>query len=417
MLDNKIYEAAKEAYAKIGVDTDAAIKRVSEIPVSIHCWQGDDLRGFENPDGDLTGGIQTTGNYPGRAKNMDQLRGDFEFAASLIPGKKRIALHAIHLDNGGKKIERNEILPEHFDSWIDWALDKGFGVDMNPTYFSHPLSSDGLTLSHPDAGIRKFWIEHGIASCKIAEHIGKRMNDTTITNHWIPDGYKDIPIDRYAARERLADSYDKIFAVKTDSKYNKDSLESKLFGIGAESCTVGSGEFYLGYAQKNDKLLTLDTGHFHPTEVVSDKLSSVMLFLKEAMLHVSRPVRWDSDHVVIFDDELKNIALEILRNNFENRIHVGLDFFDASINRIAAWVIGSRNMQKALLYAALEPTAMMKKLELDGDNTARLAWLEECKTLPFDAVFAHYCDLCNVPDNHEWIGMVKQYEKDVLSLR
>ncbi|MBQ7499910.1 MAG: L-rhamnose isomerase [Clostridia bacterium] len=409
----KAYEIAKETYASLGIDTDKVIAEMKEIPISMHCWQGDDVIGFEKREGGLTGGIQTTGKYPGRATNIDQLRADFEKAASLIPGKKRINLHAIYLDSD-VPVERNNIEPKHFDSWIDWAMDKGYGMDFNPTCFSHPLSADGFTLSSPDKGIRDFWIEHCIASRKIAEHIGKKTGSTCVTNHWVPDGFKDIPVDRLAARERLKDSLDKVFAEPIDPKYNLDSVESKVFGIGAESCTIGSHEFYMGYALKNNKLLTLDTGHFHPTEVISDKISSVLLFLDEILLHVSRPVRWDSDHVVIFDDELKAIAQEIVRNGFEKRVHIGLDFFDASINRIAAWVIGTRNMQKALLYAKLEPTAAMQKMEFEGDYTSRLAMLEEMKSYPFAAVWDKYCAECGVPVRDAWLKDVKQYEKDVL---
>lgn len=417
MSTNKAYEFAKEIYASYGVDADAAIAAVGKIPVSMHCWQGDDVRGFENPDGDLTGGIQTTGNYPGRAKTIGELKADFEKAASLIPGKKRISLHAIYLDNLGAKVERDAIEPKHFQTWVDWAKKNDLGIDFNPTCFSHPNSSDGFTLSHPDDGIRKFWIDHCIASRKIAEYIGRELGNTVVTNYWIPDGFKDIPVDRYAWRARLAGAYDEIFKDFCDPKYNLDAIESKVFGIGAESCTIGSHEFYLGYAVKNNKVLTLDAGHFHPTEVISDKISSCLLFVTDILLHVSRPVRWDSDHVVIFDDELKNIALEILRNGFENRVHIGLDFFDASINRIAAWTIGTRNMQKALLYAALEPTAKLRALELDGDYTSRLAMLEESKSLPFAAVWDYYCEKSGVPVRDAWLTEVKQYEKEVLSKR
>lgn len=412
------YEYAREVYAGLGVDTDAAIARVKNIPVSMHCWQGDDVRGFENPEGDLTGGIQATGNYPGRAATIEQLKADFDKAASFIPGKKRISLHAIYLDNLGKKVERDAIEYKHFKSWVEWAKEKGYGIDFNPTFFSHPLSADGFTLSHVDPGIRKFWIDHGIACRRIAEEIGRELGNTVMTNYWIPDGFKDIPVDRYAARARLVEAYDAIFADAGDIKYNRNSVESKLFGIGAESCTIGSHEFYLGYAaSRKGIMLTLDSGHFHPTEVISDKISSVLLFCDEILLHVSRPVRWDSDHVVIFDDELKNIALEILRGGFDDTVHIGLDFFDASINRVAAWVIGTRNMQKALLYAALEPTENLRKLEFEGDYTARLAMLEELKSYPFQAVWDWYCETEGVPVRDKWLEGVKAYERDVLSAR
>lgn len=413
----KAYEMAKELYAGIGIDTDAAMKAISEIPVSVHCWQGDDVRGFENPDGELTGGIQTTGNYPGRARNITELKTDIEKAFSLIPGKKRLNVHAIYLDNLGKKVERNQIEPKHFDTWVDFAKKNKIGLDFNPTCFSHPMMKDGMTLSHPDKAVRDYWIEHCIACRKIAEYLGRELNNTVVTNYWIPDGFKDIPVDRYGARERLADSYNQIFAGACDPKYNLDSVESKVFGIGAESCTIGSHEFYMGYALKHNTLLTLDSGHFHPTEVISDKISSVLLYLDQILLHVSRPVRWDSDHVVIFDDELKAIAAEIIRNGFEKRVHIGLDYFDASINRIAAWVIGTRNMQKALLYAKLEPTALLKKYEKEADFTERLAMLEELKSYPFSAVWDEYCEEQNVPVREAWISDVKTYEKDVLSKR
>lgn len=413
----KAYEMAKEIYAEYGIDTDKAMERVSRIPISMHCWQGDDVGGFENPDGDLTGGIQVTGNYPGKAKNLTQLREDFDKAASLIPGKKRINLHAIYLDSQGEKVSREKIQPKHFDSWIEWAKERDYGIDYNPTCFSHPMSADGLTISHPDKAVRDYWIEHCIGSRKIAAYIGEKLGNTVITNFWMPDGYKDIPADRYGARLRMKESYDEIFKEKIDEKFNKDSIESKVFGIGAESCTMGSGEFCMGYAAKNGKLLTLDTGHFHPTEVVSDKISSTLLFLDEILLHVSRPVRWDSDHVVILDDELKAIAGEILRPNFTNRVHIGLDFFDGSINRIAAWVIGTRSMQKALLYAALEPSAQLAELERNFDYTSRLALMEELKTLPFSAVWDMYCEKQNVPVRADWLREVKKYEAEVLSKR
>ena len=417
MRTKQAYEMAKELYAEYGIDTDKAIERVSKIAISMHCWQGDDVGGFENPDGDLTGGIQVTGNYPGKAKTIAQLREDFDKAASLIPGKKRINLHAIYLDSMGERVSREKIAPKHFDSWIDWAKEREYGIDYNPTCFSHPMSADGLTISHPDKAIRDFWIEHCIGSRKVAAYIGEKLGNTVITNFWMPDGFKDIPADRYGARLRMKESYDEIFKEEIDTKFNKDSIESKVFGIGAESCTIGSGEFCLGYAAKNNKLLTLDTGHFHPTEVVSDKISSTLLYLDEILLHVSRPVRWDSDHVVILDDELKAIATEILRGNFTDRVHIGLDFFDASINRIAAWVIGTRAMQKALLYAALEPSAQLADLETKFDYTSRLAMMEEVKTLPFAAVWDMYCEMQGVPVGATWLREVKQYEADVLSKR
>ena len=413
----KALEIARNVYGKYGVDVDRALKTTAETPVSIHCWQGDDVAGFEAADGDLTGGIQSTGNYPGKARNIDELRKDFEFAKALIPGKKKFSLHAIYLDAGGKKVERNEIGPEHFASWVEWAKENDLGLDFNPTYFSHPLSADGFTLSSDDEGIRKFWVEHGIQSRKISEYFGRELGQTSINNFWIPDGFKDIPVNRAKKRETLAKSYEEIFAFDTDDRYNLDAVESKVFGIGLESCTIGSHEFYMGCAMKHKKLLTLDTGHFHPTEYVSDKLSSTLQYVDGVMLHVSRPVRWDSDHVVILDDELKAIASEIRRGGYEDRVHIGLDFFDGSINRIACWAIGARNMEKAILWAALEPVEMLQKFEAEGDYTSRLAYLEEIKTLPFGLVWDAYCETQGVPSGDRWVGKMKQYEKEVLSLR
>lgn len=417
MNTQKAYEIAKEIYAGVGVDIDKAIERLKKIPISMHCWQGDDVRGFEKTGGaDLSGGIQTTGNYPGRARTIDELRADFLKATTMIPGKKKISLHAIYLDNGGTFVDRNEIEPKHFASWVEWAKENKLGLDFNSSCFSHPLCSTGFTLSSPDKNIRDFWVEHSIRSRKIGEYFGRELGETACTNHWIIDGFKDIPVDRYAYRERLIESYDKIFKGQ-DTALNLNAVESKVFGIGAESCTIGSLEMCYGYAVRNNVMCTLDTGHFHPTEVVSDKISSALLFLKDIMLHVSRPVRWDSDHVVIFDDELKAIAHEIIRGNFEDRVHIGLDFFDASINRIAAWVIGTRNMQKALMYALLEPSEMLKKLEVEGDYTSRLALLEEYKSYPFAAVWDYYCESEGVPVRDAWLSEVKKYEADVLVKR
>jgi L-rhamnose isomerase len=413
---NKNYELAKEQYAAIGVDTDKAIDSLEKIKISIHCWQGDDVSGFEN-DSELSGGIQATGNYPGKAKNANQLRQDLSKALSLIPGKHKVNLHAIYAETEGEKVDRNELLPNHFENWVAWAKENGLGLDFNPTYFSHPLSDDGFTLSSADEEKRKFWIEHGIACRNISEYFGKELGIPSAMNIWIPDGYKDIPVDRYSPRERLADSLDKILERKIDKKYHIDAVESKLFGIGSESYVVGSHEFYMGYAIKNKTALTLDSGHFHPTEVISAKISSVMLFVENLVLHVSRPVRWDSDHVVIFDDELQAIAQELARGGFIDRTSIGLDFFDASINRVAAWVIGVRNTQKALLAALLEPTKMLKKAELDGDLTTRLAMLEELKSYPFGAVWDYFCEKNNVPVREKWLDEVFRYEKDVLLKR
>ena len=409
------YDYAKNVYASLGVDVEKAMDRLAAIPVSLHCWQGDDVSGFEN-DSELSGGIAVTGNYPGRARNPQELRADLDFALKLIPGTSRVNLHALYAEFGGKKIDRNELTVDCFANWIDWANDKDIALDFNPSYFSHPLAADGTTLSHPDAAVRKFWVEHGIACRKIAAEMGKRLSKTCVTNHWCPDGSKDTPFDRLAPRERLMESLDKVFAEKIDKKYNLDAVESKLFGIGAESFTAGSHEFYMGYAIKNDLLLCLDAGHFHPTEVISDKISSALLFLDDILLHVSRGVRWDSDHVVTHTDELQSIADEIIRHNYDKRVHIGLDYFDGSINRIAAWVIGARNMQKALLRALLEPAGLIAEAENSGNYAKRLALMEESRSLPFNAIWNAYCERFNVP-GIEWISAVEKYENDVLSLR
>jgi len=417
-LIEQAYEAARQCYAKLGVDTDNAIKKLSDIAISLHCWQGDDVGGFETVGAELSGGgIQATGNYPGKARTIDELRTDIEKALSMIPGKHRLNLHACYLDNGGKFVDRDEITVEHFQSWIDWAKGNGLGMDFNPTYFSHEKAADGFTLSHIDKGIRDFWIEHGIACRKIGAEMGRQLGSATVTNVWIPDGHKDIPIDRWGPRARLIDSLDKIFAEKIDPKVHLDAVESKLFGIGAESYTVGSHEFYMGYTVSRRKLLCLDAGHFHPTEMISEKISSVLMFVPELLLHVSRPVRWDSDHVVILNDELCAIAQELIRSGKLDKIHIGLDFFDASINRVAAWVIGTRCMIKALLIALLEPTEKLRAMEEGGDYTSRLATLEELKTLPFGAVWDYYCLEADVPVGGQWLDDVKRYETEVTGKR
>ncbi|NLZ04532.1 MAG: L-rhamnose isomerase [Phycisphaerae bacterium] len=410
------YQLARERYAEIGVDTDKAMDRLGKIPISLHCWQGDDVGGFENPETGLDGGLAVTGNYPGKARTPDQLRTDLEKALSMIPGKHRLNLHAIYLD-AKRKVERNELEPEHFATWVQWAKANGLGMDFNGTYFSHPKANSGFTLSSADDGIRRFWIEHGICCRKVGAYIGKELGTPSVTNVWIPDGYKDIPVDRLAPRQRLADSLDRIFAEKIDKAVHLDAVESKLFGIGAESYTVGSHEFYMGYATSRQILLCLDAGHYHPTEVISDKVSSVLMFVPELLLHVSRPVRWDSDHVVILDDELRAIAQELVRSGKLDKVHLGLDFFDASINRIAAWVIGTRCMIKALLIALLEPTDVLRKAEKSGDYTLRLAMLEELKTLPYGAVWDYYCARSDVPVGSAWLAEVKAYEKNVLAKR
>jgi L-rhamnose isomerase len=421
MIDEKIrtmYQIARERFAAHGVDVDAALKQLASIPVSMHCWQGDDVGGFETAGAELSGGgIQTTGNYPGKARTIAELRGDIEKALSLIPGRHRLNLHACYLDHGGKFVDRDQIEPRHFQSWIDWAKANRLGMDFNPTYFSHAKAADGFTLAHQDKGIRDFWIEHGIACRRIGAEMGRQLGTPTVTNVWIPDGYKDVPVDRTGPRERLADSLDKTFKENLDPRVHLDAVEAKLFGIGAESYTVGSHEFYLAYAVSRQKILTLDAGHFHPTEVISEKISSALMFCPGLLLHVSRPVRWDSDHVVLLDDELQAIAKELIRSGKMDRIHIGLDFFDASINRVAAWVIGMRNMLKALLIALLEPTQALKTAELGMDYTRRLALFEELKSLPWAAVWDHYCAENNVPVGMAWFQEVKQYEDRVLAKR
>lgn len=410
------YKLAQAAYSDLGVDTDAAMARLAGVPISLHCWQGDDVGGFENTGEGLSGGIAVTGNYPGKARTADELRADLDKALSLIPGKHRLNLHACYGEFGGKKVDRNQITPEHFAAWIDWAKSKGMGMDFNPTCFAHPKAADGFTLSHPKKAIRDFWIEHCIASREIGAAMGKALGSPTVTNVWIPDGYKDTPYDRLAPRQRLADSLDQVFTKKLNPKHHLDSVESKLFGIGSESYVVGSHEFYLGYAIKNQKLLCLDAGHFHPTEGIADKLSSALMYVPGILLHVSRGVRWDSDHVVTLDDALQSIASELVRNKLLARTHIGLDFFDASINRIAAWTIGTRNTLKALMMAFLEP-ATLRDAEKSGDFTARLALMEESKSLPWGAVWDAYCESQSVPVGSDWLGEVQTYESAVLSKR
>jgi L-rhamnose isomerase len=412
----KAYEAARQCYAGLDVDTDKAIERLSKTAISLHCWQGDDVGGFETSVGLSGGGLVATGAYPGKARTPDELRADMEKAMSLIPGKHRLNLHAMYAETAGK-VDRNELAAEHFATWIDWAKANGLGMDFNGTFFSHPKAESGFTLSSADKGIRKFWVEHGIACRHIGGAMGKELGTACVTNLWIPDGYKDIPADRKGPRQRLRRSLDEIFAEKIDHSFLLDAVESKLFGIGSECYVVGSHEFYLGYAVRNNILLCLDTGHFHPTEVVSDKISSVLEFLDRILLHVSRGVRWDSDHVVILSDELRAICEEIIRGDFLERIHIGLDFFDASINRVAAWVIGSRCMLKALLIALLEPTDKLHSYEQQGDFTSRLAMLEELKTMPFGAVWDYYCTKMQVPPAQAWLDEVRAYEKNVLSKR
>lgn len=412
------YTSACEQYADLGVDTEQTLKNLEAVSISIHCWQGDDVGGFEKADATLSGGgIQSTGNYPGKARSISELRADLDKALSFIPGKHRLNLHACYADLGGKKIDRNEYTTAQFQSWIDWCKERAMGMDFNPSYFSHPLADDGLTLTHPDATIREFWIQHGIACRHIAADAARQLGSPAVTNVWIPDGSKDAPYDRKSPRERLAASLDEIFAAPVDRSLNLDAVESKLFGIGSESYVAGSHEFYLAYAVKNQLLYCLDAGHFHPTENLADKISSILQFVPRLLLHVSRGVRWDSDHVVLFDDPTRAIMEELVRGDFLGRTHIGLDFFDASINRVAAWVIGTRGTLKSLLAALLEPAALLAGAEKSGDNTSRLAYFEEAKTLPIGAVWDEYCRRQNVPIGSAWIKEVKNYEKSTLSLR
>ena len=414
---NKAYELAVAQYAAIGVDANKAVEKLDKLPISLHCWQADDVKGFEVSTGDLTGGIQATGNYPGSSRTIEELRADIEKVLTLIPGKHRLNLHAIYGDFGGEVVDRDQIEPKHFQSWIDWANKVGVKLDFNSTFFSHPKSESGLTLSSPDKGIQSFWMEH-LRRCRhIAAEIGRQQGSACIHNIWVPDGSKDRTVNRYAYRANLKYALDTVLAEKIDSKYLTDCIESKLFGIGLESYTVGSHEFYLAYGAKNNMVVTLDAGHFHPTEVISDKISSLLLFLPEIMLHVSRPVRWDSDHVVILDDELLHLTQEIVRANALDRVHIGLDYFDASINRIGAYVIGVRATQKALLQALLEPIDKLRTYEANGQNFERMALLEEVKSLPWAAVYNYYCAKKGVTAGEAYISEIQQYEKNITSKR
>lgn len=411
------YSLAKERYAEVGVDTDKALKQLAKIAISIHCWQGDDVGGFESGSQSLGDGLAVTGNYPGKARTPQELRNDFEKAMSLVPGKHRLNLHACYAEMDGKLVDRDSLSVKQFANWIDWARSLGIGLDFNQTFFSHPKVQRGLTLTSPDKAVRRFWVEHGIRCREIAAEMGKRLGTSCLTNLWIPDGMKDTPADRKAPRERLAESLDAIFKKKFDKKYCVDSVEPKLFGIGAESYTPGSHEFYMGYAVSRGTLLTLDAGHYHPTEGIADKITSALCFLPEIALHVSRGVRWDSDHVVTLTDDLQAIAQEIVWGGYAGRVRIGLDYFDASINRVAAWVIGSRNMIKALLLAFLTPIDTLRKAELEGDYTSRLALLEETKSLPFSAVWDAYCMQQDAMVGEAWLEEVKRYEQGVLSQR
>ena len=410
------YEIARDRYAAAGVDTEMAMRRLAEVPISLHCWQGDDVVGFEGTNCGLGGGLAVTGNYLGRARSPEELRADLQLAFSLLPGTHRLNLHASY-GEFDQHVERDQIGVEHFQGWIDWGREQAISLDFNPTYFAHANALDGFTLAHPDDSIRQFWIDHGIACRKIAAEMGRAQANPCINNVWIPDGYKDTPASRRAPRDRLSDSLDILFAENLNAEHVLDAVECKLFGLGSESYVVGSHEFYLGYAITRNKLLCLDAGHFHPTEVISDKISSVLLYLPRILLHVSRGVRWDSDHVVTFSDELQAIAHELIRGDYLNRVHIGLDFFDASINRVAAWVVGTRNMLKALLVALLEPFEHLQRLEAIGDLTSRLVLMEEQKSMPFAAVWDYYCSKSSVPVGSAWLNEVKQYEVDVLQGR
>ena len=410
-----LYEHAKSAYGEIGVDVDTALEMLGNTPVSIHCWQGDDVTGFDS--GGADGGIQATGNYPGKARNFDELKSDFAKACAFIPGKKRINLHASYaVFAEGEKADRDKIEYAHFAPWVEFAHEQGIGIDFNPTCFGHPRVKDGLTLSSPDTATRNFWIAHCKRSRQIANTIGEVLNDNVLCNVWIPDGFKDIPADRISPRLRLKQSLDDIFAERLP--YVIDCVESKVFGIGVESYTVGSNEFYLAYAAGNPGVYNLlDNGHYHPTESVADKIPSLLCFFDKIPLHITRPVRWDSDHVVLFDDETREICKEIVRNNALDKVLIGLDFFDASINRIAAWVVGTRSVQKSLLYALLMPHEQLKSAQDVGDFTTQMAMMEDIKTLPFGAVWAEYCNRQNVLQDGQWLDAVRAYESSILQKR
>lgn len=417
MANNPSLDYARERYAALGVDIDSALQTLQSVPLSLHCWQGDDVGGFENTGEALSGGIAATGNYPGKARSADELRADLDQVYRLIPGTHRLALHASYAETGAQRVDRDALLPEHFSRWIDWAKANQHGLDFNPTLFSHPMAASGFTLSSQDPAVRRFWIDHCIACRKIGAAFGAALGTACVNNIWIPDGYKDTPVDRKTPRVLLMNALDEILAEPIETGLCLDAVEGKLFGLGAESYTTGSHEFYLGYAVSRRILLTLDSGHFHPTETISDKLSAVLLYVPEVLLHVSRPVRWDSDHVVTLTDDLLAIMQEIVRTNSLNRVHIGLDYFDASINRIAAWATGARSALRGLLAALLEPIDLLRRYEAEGNYTARLALLEEFKTLPFGAVWEYYCSQQNVPTGMQFLQAVEEYEQRVLSLR
>ncbi len=417
-LIEKAYDIAKEQYAAIGVDTDAVLTRMNDVVISLHCWQTDDVGGFENLGSGLSGGgIQATGDYPGKANSIAEMRQDLAKVLSLLPGRHRLNLHAIYGDFKSEAIDRDQIEIRHFQSWIDWCRQQGIGMDFNPTCFSHPMASSGLTLSSRDDKVRMFWVEH-VRRCRaISAEIGKQLGTPCVNNIWIPDGTKDIPVDRNGLRTILKKSLDQVMEIDYPKEYMKDSLESKLFGIGMESMTVGSHEFYLGYALTRNKMICLDNGHFHPTEQVGDKISSCLQFADELLLHVTRNIRWDSDHVVTLNDEIQLLASEIIRGNYLKNVSIGLDFFDASINRIGAYVVGTRSTKKAFLIAMLEPVGLLRKYEEAGQNFERIALLEEMKTKPFGAVWDYYCLQQEVPVGIDFINEVQQYEKEVLAKR
>lgn len=412
MKNNPAYELARERYAEHGIDTEAVIQQTLAVPMSLHCWQGDDVRGFEQATDSATGGgILATGSYLGRARNQQELCTDIDLALSLIPGAHKLNLHAIYADYSSGFVERDALTIQHFKSWVEWARLRNLGLDFNPTCFGHPLAADGFTLSNQDPAIRRFWINHCIASRKIGAEMGHALGKPVVTNLWIPDGYKDTPVDRLKPRERLRESLDEIYHSALENAYHVDAVESKLFGLGIESYTVGSHEFYLGYATQKKIALCLDAGHFHPTESIADKISSTLLFVPQLLLHVSRGVRWDSDHVVTLDDPTKGILEEVVACQALDRVHIGLDFFDASINRIAAWVIGMRNTRKALLIGLLKPWAVLRELENQGDFTARLVLLEETKSLPWSAVWDEICLRQEKPADGQWLSKVRAFER------
>ena len=416
----KAYEAAKARYAEYGVDAEAALARALAVPVSLHCWQADDVGGFEvKEDGVPGGGILATGNYPGRARNGDEVRADLDEVMRLLPGQHRVNVHAFYAETAGRRVERDELQPEHFSGWMDWAKARGIGLDFNPTYFAHPKASDGYTLSHPDAGVRAFWVRHGMASRRIAEAISKKLKSPCVNNHWVPDGGKDSPADRWSPRARLADSYDRIFDAKhgISAKHCVDAVESKLFGLGSEDYVVGSLEFYTSYALTRGVVQCLDMGHFHPTESVADKISALLQFQKKLLIHTSRPLRWDSDHVVILNDDVRQVFLEIARGGALDRVYVALDFFDASINRIAAYVIGARATRQAILSALLDPSAQLRDLERSGKRAQKLAVMEVQKTLPFGAVWDMACLKTDTPCGADWLAEVERYEQVVTGRR